>query len=57
MKALLLGLVLATTGLGEDRTVLLLDDHDNLCRAGTRRVLEKPLRHPPILPTETNLSP
>lgn len=45
MKALLLGFALATTGLGAERTVLLLDYHDIHCRAGTRRVLEKPVRH------------
>ena len=28
-----------------DRTFLMIDDHDILFRAGTRRVLEKPVRH------------
>jgi hypothetical protein len=28
-----------------DRTILFVDDHDILYRAGTRRVLEKPVRH------------
>jgi hypothetical protein len=28
-----------------ERTILMVDDHDILFRAGTRRVLEKPVRH------------
>lgn len=42
MKSLLLLFPLALCA--ADRTILLVDDHDILYRAGTRRVLEKPVR-------------
>lgn len=36
---------LASSAPAADRTILLVDDHDVHYRAGTRRVLEKPVRH------------
>ncbi|MEQ1751984.1 MAG: hypothetical protein ABL974_21360, partial [Prosthecobacter sp.] len=44
MKTLLL-LIFPLVLCAADRTILLVDDHDILYRAGTRRVLEKPVRH------------
>jgi hypothetical protein len=45
MKPLLLSLALLSTSIGAERTLLMVDDHDIHYRAGTRRVLEKPVRH------------
>lgn len=45
MKILLLFLCAASVALAAERTILFVDDHDVLFRAGTRRVLEKPVRH------------
>ena len=44
MKTLLF-LLLPLALCAADRTILFVDDHDILYRAGTRRVLEKPVRH------------
>jgi hypothetical protein len=37
--------VFTLQALAADRTILFVDDHDILYRAGTRRVLEQPVRH------------
>jgi hypothetical protein len=45
MKLLLALLITPLALSAADRTFLMVDDHDVLYRAGTRRVLEKPVRH------------
>jgi len=45
MKTLLLLLWVASVALAAERTILFVDDNDVLFRAGTRRVLERPVRH------------
>jgi hypothetical protein len=45
MKLPVFLLFAATLASAADRTILFVDDHEILFRAGTRRVLEKPVRH------------